>query len=186
MDKKEIYEHLAKIYLDASSKKKKTDSTSGIPKNILVFGVIFIFLTGGFVFYRIQKFNKYNTEIALVLLNDAAKINFNFDPAKKEILALDLKQMDLMRFKTLTFSVKKKDFHQKVSLRVEFTNSFRESSEIYFRNISHKWEDYKINLSNFRKISDWSRMTRLSFIVEEWNTKDNSGVVYIDNVKLIK
>jgi hypothetical protein len=29
-------------------------------------------------------------------------------------------------------------------------------------------------------------MQTLAFVVEEWNTKDKKGVVYIDNVRFLK
>ena len=46
-----------------------------------------------------------------------------------------------------------------ISLRVEFTNAFRERSEVYLRNIPHKWQTYKINLTDFKEIMDWSGMS---------------------------
>ena len=43
MDKKDIYEHLAKIYLDASSnKKKKSAAQPGIFKNLFIVSIVFI------------------------------------------------------------------------------------------------------------------------------------------------
>lgn len=187
MDKKDIYEHLAKIYLDASSKKKKRIKTyPKIIKNILLVSAVFIF---GLSFTAVSNFRKnesFKSELALVLLADAAKINFHFDPAKKEIYSLDLKKLNLMRYKALGFSAKKASHQNKISLRVEFTSSFKEKSEIYFRDIPAKWQDYKINLSDFKNISDWSEMSKLLFMVEEWNVQDKKGVVYIDNVRLLK
>ncbi|MDD2689725.1 MAG: hypothetical protein PHT41_06220 [Candidatus Omnitrophica bacterium] len=188
MDKKDIYEHLAKIYLDASSKKVKK-TRGGHPKlfkNILLIGIpVSIFLSIS-LFTLFSKSRPFNSQITLVLLPDAAKINFNFDPAKKETYSLDLKKLNLSRFRALGFSVKKTNYQDPISLRIEFINSFKEKSEVYLKTLPPKWQDFKIALSEFKKISDWSEITNLTFTVEEWNVRQKKGVVYIDNVRLLK
>lgn len=186
MDKKDIYEHLAKIYLDASSnKKKKARIIPAYARNILLAGVILAFGAGTFLLASHVK-SPFRSEIALVLLNDPAKINFHFDPAKKEVYSLDLNHLNLGRFNALGFQVKKADQRDMISVRVEFANSFREKSEVYIRDIPRRWKDYRISLADFKGINDWSDITGLTFAVEEWNVRENKGVVYLDNVRLIK
>ena len=187
MDKKDIYEHLAKIYLDASTKRrKKNKEYSKIIKSLFFVSIIVIFGISFLLLNRINR-NKYlNSEIALVLCPYAVKINFHFDPAKKEIYSIDLNKLNLAKFKVLGFSVKKANYQDNISLRVEFTNVFKEKSEVYLKNIAHKWQDYKISLSEFKDISEWSDMLNVSFIVEEWNVKDKRGIVYIDNIRLLR
>ena len=127
-----------------------------------------------------------NSELALTLQPDVIKINFNFDPAKKENYSLFLKKLNAAHFSTLGFSAKNANYRDEVALRIEFNNVFNEKSEVYITNISHKWKDYKIALADFKNIRDWSEMFSLSFIVEEWNTRGKKGIVYIDNIKLLK
>lgn len=187
MDKKDIYEHLAKIYLDASSKRKKRNK--GYPnllKNLLLVSVVLVFGLSASLLAALQKEKPFGSQVILVLSPDALKINFDFNPAKKEIYYLDLNKLNLSRYKTLGFSLRKADYNDNIALRVEFITAFKEKSEVYFKDIPHKWQDYKIDLSEFSGISDWSRVTRLAFIVEEWNTTEKKGVVYIDNVMVIK
>ena len=187
MDKKDIYEHLAKIYLDASSKKsKKTKTYAGFFKNAFFIIIVFILGINVAFFNTLRKNKPFNSEVALVLLPDVARINFHFDPAKKETYSVDLKNLNLTRFKTLGFSVKKANYQDTISLRVEFTNAFKERAEVYFKDVAHKWQDYKISLSEFKDISDWSEIASLSFIIEEWNVRKKKGVVYLDNVRLLK
>jgi hypothetical protein len=119
-------------------------------------------------------------------LPDAAKINFHFNPAKKEIYSLNLNKLSMVRFKALGFSVKKANYFDRISLRVEFSNVYKEKSEVYFKDIPHKWETYTIKLSDFKSINDWTEMTDLVFSVEEWNAREKKGLVYLDNVRLIK
>ncbi|MCX5701500.1 MAG: hypothetical protein NTW64_00760, partial [Candidatus Omnitrophica bacterium] len=149
--------------------------------SILIFSVII-----SLFFINRHKNISLNSEISLVLLSEAAKINFHFDPARKETYAIDLNSLNLTGYKALSFSVKKTDYNDNLHLRVEFINSLKEKSELYVKDIPHKWRDYKINLMEFQKITDWSKMSKLAFIVEEWNVGEKKGVVYIDEIKLIK
>lgn len=188
MDKKDIYEHLANIYLDASNNKK--------PNKIKVHPYTFrsmFFVSAALViglstalYFSFQKDQPFGSEVSLTLTNSPLKINFDFLPAKKEIYALDLNSLNISKYKTLGFALKKADFKDNVSLKVEFTGAFGETSEVYVRDIGNKWKDYRLSLMDFKNITDWSDMSRLKFIVEDWNTKSKKGVIYIDNVRVIK
>lgn len=187
MDKKDIYEHLAKIYLDASSgKKKRKKAYPKFLRSVIFVSLIFVFTLSLISFTNFQRKRHPNSEIALVLAPDTLKINFHFNPAKKEILTINLNNLNLLNYKALGFSVRKESYEDNISLRVEFNNAFKEKSEIYFKDIPHKWRDYKIDFSQFKNISDWSDMLTLAFVVEEWNVKGKKGIVYVDNVRLLK
>ncbi len=188
MDKKDIYEHLAKIYLDASSKtkrKKKSKVHAFLWRNIILASVVIIVALGFTLRGLFSKSRPDTSEISLVLAHEAVKINFNFDPAKKESYTLDLNKQNISRFKALGFSIRKVNPKDTLSLRVEFTNSFKERSEVYIRDISSRWSDHRIDLVSFRNITDWSSMNSVSFIVEAWNAGEKHGVLYIDNIRLL-
>jgi hypothetical protein len=186
MDKKEIYEHLAKIYLDASNNKRRKKLRPVLNKGPLVLSICAALGLAVILLTQNRRHSLLNSEVSLVLQPDLTRINFHFDPAKKEIYSLGLNRLSLSRYKLLAFSAKTSDYNLRAYLRIEFTNSYKEKSEIYLKDISHKWREYKIPLVEFKKISDWSEMTNLAFIVEEWNTKDKQGVVYIDNVAVLR
>ncbi|MBI4707771.1 MAG: hypothetical protein HY761_07600 [Candidatus Omnitrophica bacterium] len=187
MDKKDIYEHLAKIYLDASSKKKKKAKPFTFQQHKVVVLLLVLFISVGAIYFgNVVKGMAYHKEIALFLSESPTKINFNFDPAKKEIFSLNLNKLNLNRYNVLGFSVKNINFEEKLSLRIEFVNVFKEKSEVYIKDIPRNWGDFKINLADFKHIHDWSEMATLSFCVEEWNAKSKKGVVYIDNIRLLK
>jgi len=190
MNKKEIYEHLANIYLDASSKsskkKSKLRSNPKVIQGVIVIGLITALGLGSAItYFRINKGNP-KGQIALFLYQDTAKINFNFDPAKKETFSLNLKQSNLSKYKTLGFTVRKTNSKDIISLRVEFINRFNEKSEVYLKDISSKWTEQRLDFSRFVKINDWSQMKMLVFSVEEWNTREKSGVVYLDDIRVLK
>jgi len=190
VNKKEIYEHLANIYLDASSKSsKKKHRFSAYPKSVfglfIAGGIVLLGLGGFFTYHHVQNLNP-SSQTALFLYQDTAKINFNFDPAKKEVFSLDLKQLNLSKYSALGFALKKVNPRDTIRLRVEFTNRFNEKSEIYIKNISDKWNDFKIELSRFDRIKYWGQMKELAFSVEEWNSREKSGIVYLDNIRVLK
>ncbi|MCK9431032.1 MAG: hypothetical protein M0R17_13735 [Candidatus Omnitrophica bacterium] len=190
MDKKEIYEHLANIYLDASSKSsKKKRRSKAYPKpirTIILVGLLMVLGLGSGVAYSHLNYRNHNAQIALFLYQDAAKINFNFDPAKKETFSLELKHLNLSKYKTLSFATRKTNPRDILALRIEFVNRFNEKSEIYVKDIQGKWTNHTVDLTRFAKINNWEQMKTLSFSVEEWNAKEKSGIVYIDNIKVTK
>ena len=187
MDKKDIYEHLAKIYLDASLKKQqKSKKYPNLVKHIVFVSSVFVVALSASITFAFLKTRPFGHEVSLVLVSDAVKINFHFDPARAEIFSLDLKKLDLSQYRALEFLVKKANYNNVIALKVEFINNFKEKSEVYFRDLPTRWQDYKIQLSDFKGISDWSEMSNLLFTIEEWNVQGKKGVVYIDNVRLIK
>jgi len=186
MVKKDIYEHLADIYLDASSKKQK--KSKGYQRNFrplfFISIAVILFLAVSLLISLKARGVFLKSEVALVVSPELVKINFHFDPARKETYSLDLKKLNLQRFTALAFCAKRAAFKDKnMALRVEFTNAFQEKSEVYIRDIPHRWQNYNINFSEFKNINDWSRMSGLAFIIEEWNVKEKHGVVYLDNVR---
>ncbi len=136
-------------------------------------------------YYNINSLLR-NAQIALFLYQDAAKINFNFDPAKRETFAINLKQLNLSKYKTLAFGARKTNPRDIVCLKVEFINRFDEKSEVYIRNVPGKWSEQRIDLSRFAKINDWRQMKNLAFSIEEWNATQKSGIVYLDNIRVLK
>jgi hypothetical protein len=187
MDKKDIYEHLANIYLDASLKKKKKGKENNYFKKLffgslaVIFGLS-IFMFGSAYFNRPAR----TSYVSLVLYPDTVRINFNFGPAKKEICSIGLNKLNLSRYKALSFSLKKNNYFDKIALRVEFTNPYNESSHLYLTDIPADWKEYKINLAQFKGISDWTEMSNLSFIIEEWNAKEKKDIVYIENIRVLR
>jgi len=185
MEHKDIYEHLANIYLDASSKRKKKRIKIHPSHQRKIFWLIIPIII--FIFFLSINYHKrYQGKTNLILLTEAININFNFDPAKKEIYTLNLNNLNLNRFKTLEFSLKKKNYFDRINLRVELSNKFKEKSAIYLKDIPHYWKTFRIPLSDFKQINYWSSGLVLSFIIEEWNTQQKEGIIYIDNLALLR
>ncbi|MCX7926981.1 MAG: hypothetical protein N2606_02465 [Candidatus Omnitrophica bacterium] len=188
MEKKDIYEHLAKIYLDSPTvKKKKKKNSSLIERQIfIIIGVIVVSLFFILISVRTYFSKPLIIQLSLVLTHEPLKINFNFNPVKKEILSFDLNNANLSRFNRLEFSCKKSRAQDTVSLRVEIENSFNEKAEIYLKDIHHRWQKVSLKLTDFKTVTDWSGIKQLNFVVEEWNAQGKDGVVLIDNVRFVR
>jgi hypothetical protein len=187
MDKKDIYEHLAKIYLDTPAvKKKKSKTQAKDHKNFIIIAVALVLGLSFLIYGRLYLHGVLKQSMSLVLSTEPIKINYEFDPAKKQVFSFNLNKVNLSKFNTLGFSVKKSNFADSISLRVEFTNSLKEKSEIYLKDIPNQWKYYELKFSEFAAITDWSQMSDISFIVEQWNAKDNQGLIYLDNVRMFK
>jgi len=184
MEKKEVYEHLARIYLDASLKYKKNKRLSW-KVGLLTLGLISVILIV-FFFKFILFFLPLEHRSSILLNHELIKINFNFDPVKKEIYTIYLNNLSLDGFKTLAFRLKKSQYLDNLHMKVEFVSSFNEVSLVYLKDIPYKWKEFRINLSDFKEIKNWSNMKELRFIIEEWNTAQKEGKLYIDDIRLIK
>ncbi len=190
MEKKDIYEHLAKIYLDTplrreqNIKEKPRESKHIVFIGIAVVLVIFLFL----ISFAITKGKNIpiTSQVTHVLHPEVIKIGFNFNPSQKQLFTINLNKQNLVFYKVLEFSGKKSNYMDSLALRVEFTNTFNERSEVYIKDLTNKWQAFKINLDDFKKITDWTEMSSVSFIIEEWNAFNKDGAVYLDNVRLLR
>jgi len=185
MEKKDIYEHLAKIYLENTPAFKGNKSKAEDYK-IYIFAGLAVVIIVASLFLIPFSHNPSNSQSTLVLAPDPVRIKYRFDPIKKESYSFDLKRLNISGYKALVFSVKKSNYSDKIAMRVEFQSIFKERSEVYVKDVSDKWKEYTIKFSDFKTISEWAEMSGLIFGVEEWNSKDNKGIVYIDNVRFIK
>jgi len=185
---KDVYEYLANVYLGSSRNKKKNHTPlKPLYKNLVKLGItvvgclIIVLTMSVFGEKPISK-----SQHALILEDNITKLDYNFDQSDKELAMFDLKDMNLLDFKTLDFRARKSNYKDNLHLSVEFISEFAERSQIYVQQIPTKWQDFKINLSDFNNITDWSRMRQLLFVLEEWNAQEKKGTVYIDNICFLK
>ena len=189
--KKDIYEHLADIYLDASykNKSKKKSKYSLRFKNLAFIGIALISVPTIFLFTSLNRTPASN---ALILVPRIITINLNdASSPQRPLHSINLDRKDLSRYKTLAFSVRKDSaYPSRLTLRVKLTSAQKQKSEIYLKPISSSWDEYALKLNDFQSISNWSKMLNLSFIIDEPHTSTNetpqAGAVYIDNVRLLR
>jgi len=190
MDKKDIYEHLAKIYLGSTPVKKKKTHTKDFNSFIFISIAIIVAVI---ILLSIFPYNRHKLSLqepqgtSLVIAPNIVKINYTLEPGKEAVYSIDLNKLDLTSAKALAFSVRKANYKDNIILKAAFNNSLKEKSEISINDIpSYNWQDYKISLAEFKHISKWSGMGNLSFMVEPKSIQEKRGIVYIDNIKIIK
>ena len=187
-DTKDIYEHIAKVYLDTSRSKKKTSRPKlrwvTLPKIGLSIAVIALIVAPLIVIFQDRVLS--SGRVALVLNDSVTKINYDFNHIKKETALFSLQGINLNDFKTLTFRARKTHYKEILHLNVEFISNFNEEARIYVKHIPAKWQEYRIALADFEGISNWSNLKEIVFAVEEWNSQTKKGVLYIDNIRFFK
>ena len=189
MEKQDIYEHLAEIYLDASLTKKKKPRGWAL-KGIAGWAAAGAAVLGfGFFFFSVPHKKPPVSENALLLSsNNPVKIIYNFVPGSKELSSLFLNNLNLQPFKSLAFSARSDaPAGSMPAVAVLIENKTGEKTLVYVRDAGRKWQEYVIPFSDFKPaVSDWTRVKSLSFIVEEWNSPRKKGVVYIDNIRFLR
>ena len=185
---KDVYEHIAKVYLDPSRENKASSRPKPIVSNLIKFSLIFF---GSFVivFLLINIFAQRpisRSQAAYVLESGPIRINYNFINVEKETSIFDLQDVDLSGEETLSFRVRETNRQDGLHLAVEFISKFGEKSQVYIRQIPNKWKRVRINLSEFKNISHWSYAQQLRFVLEEWNVRNKEGIVYIDDIYFLK
>jgi hypothetical protein len=185
---KEVYDYLAKVYLDEASKRREPR-----PKRRPIFiyayvGLSLILIAGLTIalFSLIRQKGAAKKDFALIIEPGLTRISFNFDLAKKETLSYNLDDLNLRNYKALGFFVRTANPKHELHLRIELRNRYGEKSEFYLSDISGRWYDFKVDLADFKDITNWSNMSELRFVIEDWNTRVKKGRVYIDNVRFVK
>ena len=187
MTKEEIYEHLAKVYIGKKKKKKKKD-------NLLIKSLFFISLLFCIsVFFFIVTGSNFSPKIGIqgkgellsvMLGNYPLRLAYNFNKDNPQIqnFSMPLPNLDLRDFDSLIFSIR--GFEGKIPrlLKIVLENKKKETSRFYFDNISSRWKKTVVPLSEFKEITDWSNIMKVSFVFEAWNIDSEKGKVLIDGV----
>jgi hypothetical protein len=189
---KDVYEHLAKVYLEPSRRSKKKSfspkiksifSNNPLRVAFAIFICLVVILT--VAIYR-QRSITLRSKLSLILESNPTKFNYDFTKAQKETVTFDLKNINLSGYKTLGFRVRKSNQRDYLHMSVEFVSDFQERSKIYIKQIPTRWQSFNLPLVEFENITNWSRMHQLLFILEEWNAQIKKGSVYIDNIRFLK
>jgi len=186
MDKKEIYEHLAKIYLDAS-KKKKRSSEIVAARDLLFVAFFIVSISVVAIIITTVKSRSLSNDAPLFVNRQITKIiSHNSNPTRDEIVSFPLAELKLEGFSGLAFSARKMSPRDTLYLVIEFINFKKERSRVYLRSLDSDWKDFKLDFKEFSHISDWLSLARLSFSVEKRNRKAERGAVYISDIRFIR
>ncbi len=192
----DVYEHLAKVYFDnTSGKKRKSEASKRIVRIFLRLGVAilvaFCLLIVAAIFWQNKPPSQvtYHDKPATVVVGTKiTKINLGKSNLKKnETVVFDLKELDLAGCTALGFSLRKTNYQDKLLVRVELVDDSGNQSETYINKMpAYKWEDLQIPLDEFKGMSEISKVRLLAFVVEQWQAETENATFYIDNIRFIR
>lgn len=193
MEKNEVYDYLAKVYLDkqpqAAARPSEKKRRASFRKYALFLILPIIALPSVYLFLRhpLRQYRPEGWSLQLDVGSEPIKIRYNFTASglKKEGYSIALADLNAQGFQELEFNAKRcKDFGA-MHLRVALENSFKESAARYV-NVNSKWKRYKIKLGDFKEITAWDKLRNISFIIEDWNVADKDDCIYIDEIRFTK
>lgn len=195
MEKKEIYDYLAKIYLDDNKrvpKEKKRNSS----KKYWLFLIIAIVLSFCVLFYYfilrypVSSHKAKLQSLYLATGNELIKIKYNFSEdstLRKESYTITSPGLNVQNFHHLKFLSRRLKNEGSLNLRVEIENSLKEVAFCYITGLSNKWKEFTITLrDDFKEISRWDNIKRISFVAEEWNIENKEDTMYIDEIRFTR
>lgn len=187
MEKNEVYDYLARIYLDkqpkAREEKKGGLQRIGLP--VFLIAAVILVLSSYFVWrYPVRLVKPQAQSLQINAGSQLIKIKYNFNNSdlKRQGHSLAFTDLDVSSFSVLEFQARHEIRHGPLNLRVEIESRRGEKAVCYVSGISGKWDGFKIKLSDFSGISEWSGLTRVSFVVEEWNALNKEDTVYLDEI----
>lgn len=187
MNRDEIYDHLAKVYLGKKNNvqeiKKKKLNTAWLVMNIAVTLLILASSFYGFTaFLNRQQFDLKN-RVVFSLNNNPIKVAYDleypFPPVKTFSVAIPAK--DISKFSKLNVSVRGMQEGYPGVVKLILTNQKNEQSTFFLQDIALDWQHLTIPLDKFR-LTDLTTVSELSFVLESWNVQNKKGVLLVDDI----
>jgi hypothetical protein len=184
--KKDVYEHLAKTFLEKKSQKKFSNKQLWLFSILIVISCLLSILLLSLYLSKKGDFSK-----SIFVIEDKTPIGIEYDFStmgnnKVRAISYNLNSIDLGDYRYLSLAARTQEkSDSQTALKVQVENSLREKDSRYISGINSEWRSFTIPLSDFAKIKDWSKVGSLTFLIEEWNTGIKKDKVYIDDVKFI-
>lgn len=187
MDKEEIYEHLAQVYLGKKSQDKpQSKKHFRFPQQARI---ILMFLAGCVVFYSLTAFlsrrHDFKASIIFALNNSPIRVKYDLNdpfPQVKDFSITIPPTADIAKYKSLNFSIRGLEEGYPDVVRVVLTNTKNETAFQYIDQVNLKWKHATIPLEDFSGITDLSTLSEVSFVLEGWNVKKKKGIILIDDI----
>ena len=187
MTRDEIYDHLAQVYIGKKStveREKKNQLNAWLVMNAVVTLVIFGSAFYGFTAFLSQRSDLFQNKVIYSLSRGPIRITYNLEypypPVKS--FALTTPQIDAGKYQALRFSIRGMEEGYPDIVRVEVRNNKNETASVFIDSVGLEWQQQEIPFEEFQRISDWTNITEVSFIIESWNTDKKKGIVLIDDI----
>jgi HD-GYP domain-containing protein (c-di-GMP phosphodiesterase class II) len=118
-------------------------------------------------------------------------IAYNFtDNSNTNSVSLDLTGMNLRGYHFLSLSSKLNAKEVKktryATFKIVIENLRKETASYYIQGINNNWREFRIPLSYFDTISDWSSLKSISLVLQPWNIDSKQGTLYVDNIHFFR
>jgi hypothetical protein len=188
MNRDEIYDHLAKVYLgkreSISPKKSKPRRVnhSLLVINIVITAVITISAVCGFTAFLTRRADL-KSQVFYALNNNPIRIVYDLNepyPATKTF-SISIPSKDASKYKVLNVSLRGMDGAYPGIVKVVIANQKNEQAIYYIQNVQNTWQKASIPFEKLN-LTDWTTITEVSFVLEAWNVDFRRGTVLIDGV----
>lgn len=187
MTRDEIYDHLAQVYLGKRNQideKRSKHVGAWQVINILITVVIFASSIYGLTAFLAQRSETLQNRIIFALSNGPIRINYDlgypYPPVKTFSIAVPPVNAD--KYRSLRFSARGLEEGHPGVMRIELRNGKNEHASVFVDGVDLDWQEFRIPLTDFEEISDWTNLKEVSFVLESWNTEKDKGIVLIEDV----
>ncbi len=187
MNRDDIYDHLAQVYLGKRTKaqaKKKKEFNAWLVINVFITVIILTSAFYGFTAFLKRQSPFLESKIIFSLHNGSVQLQYNFHDSVSPVkeFSLTTPHMDPTKYKKLHFSIRAKAEGSPGMVKVIFKNQKNETASYYVTGIGMSWKDYDIPLQELRHITDWKNLEEISFVLESWNVEQQRGSILIDDI----
>lgn len=187
MNRDEIYDHLAQVYLGKRGKteiKKKKQFNAWLVINIFITAIIFTSAFYGLTAFLTHHNSSLQSRIIYSLHNGPVRIEYDltgsFPPVKT--FAVNVPTVDASKYDKIQFAIRGKEEGVPGVVKVVVKNRLNEEASYYIQGVGLDWQEFSISLDEFEEITDWSNLIDISFVLESWNIDDKKGLVLIENL----
>ena len=186
MDRDEIYDHLAQVYLGKrkGDGKKSKNLSIWILINVMIACVILIGSVYGLTAFFTHKDSLLNNRLVYLLNRGSVTMAYHFDEgeASVKMFVIDIPRIDMTKFSKIEFIIRAKEEGNPGIVKVSVKTRRNEESFYYVRGLSQKWQNFSVDFERFDGITDWSQVSNVTFTLEPWNVRNRKGLILIDNI----
>jgi hypothetical protein len=187
MNKDEIYDHLAQVYLGKRRKEQdahKKEFNAWLLINIFITVIIFASAFYGFSAFLVQKGSFLDRGVVFALHRGLVRMEYDFNNAgtPEKSFSLSIPSMDIAKYSKLHFAIRAREEGTPGIVKIVLRNKKNETAYFYVKNVGLSWQNVDIPLETFKDISDWTNLNEVSFVLESWNVEKNKGMVLIEDI----
>ena len=186
MNRDEIYDHLAQVYLGKRERveqaKPKPPASAWLIINVVITAFILTSVVYGLTAFLTQRKDAFKSRVIYALNNSPIRLVYSVGGGYPQVknLTIAVPETDVSKYRRLNLSLRAINGNPG-TLKVVLKNAREEQASYYLQGVRNRWQDYSISFDEL-DLTDWRSIKDLSFVVEAWNAKDPSGAVLIDNI----